>query len=141
MDSVLLEKLLDQGGLFAIFVLALVFTYRFGLVVFRRLFDSPDGLVTEWFMAQREFMDGLSKREELQTKLCESHISTLGAIDQKVDMVIDGNGRFDHSIVDGARARLLELSVNGSASPEKRQAIEQQIEKLMKAVEERHAML
>jgi len=138
--SGLLEKIIDQGGLFAVFVLVLFFVSRFGLMVFRRLFDppskdSPGGLVTEWFTAQREFMEGLAKREEIQTKLCEFHNSTLGAVSRQIQQ---DAMRFDQTMVDFAKSRLLELSVNGNTTPEKRREIENQIEELMLAVENRH---
>lgn len=145
LDSSLVEKIIDQGGLFAIFVLVLFFVSRFALMVFHRLFDprdkdNPGGLVTEWFEAQQEFMNGLAKREEYQIKLCDSHNTTLEAIHERVEQEITHCGRFDSSMVDIAGARLLELGIDDQTTPERATEIKAQIEELMRSIKDRHAV-
>lgn len=144
MDTItVIEKIIEQGGLFAILVLGMFMASRMAWWLAKRLFaptesDSPGGLVTEWFTDQKVFMDGLAKRVEAQTAESVHHGATLLDIKKGVD----GVARFDKSMVDLARAanQLLVLNSIGQIPAEKAAEIKAELEQLMKAVEDRHVV-
>ena len=166
MSPSIIEKVVDQSGLFAVLVLGMYLMSRVGWWVARRLLDPPadgkaGGVLVEWLTAHKEFLAGLEKRDKAQAETARRHEALLEQLHAQCGMrgtetaaIVEGletlagwavdpdaphaTVRFNHSMIDFAKAKLLELSLRPGTPPAEAKEIEAQIEKLLLAVQHRH---
>jgi hypothetical protein len=166
MSAELIEKVVNQGGMFAVFMFGVYLFSRIGWWISRRLLapateNDEGGLAVRWFNTHQEFLAGLEKRDTIQAETGKQHAALLNKLSERavvgarhtaeavqcVETLCEWAGdpdapfatvHFNHSMVDLAKARLLELSIRPDTSHEEAQKIVAQVEALLKAVEARH---
>jgi hypothetical protein len=168
MSGELIEKIVDQGGLFAVFVLGLWMFSRVAWWMGKRLLDAPSGkskggVLVQWFESHQEFLKGLEHRDKQQLETCKHHVDSLKQLAEStakgsahtreaidcIKALTEWAGdpdapfstmHFNHSMVDLAKARLLEMSIRPDTPDDEARAIVAQVEALLKAVEDRHRL-
>ena len=163
----MIEKIIEQGGLFAILALLVFLMARVLMWVARRLFapvnttkGEAGGLLVQYFESNKEFMKGLEQRDKTQLEVARQHALTLESLGlrveegglQRLDLkdsieglincVDDPNGGatapFNDSMVDIAKAHILELSITSAMSDLEKEQVRIRIESLFKSIQQRH---
>lgn len=160
----LLLEGLKQGPLFAIIVIFLWGIYKIAWWVAKKLFGEEEdhpGLAVRWYNAYEGFLDGLSKRDQMQVENCQTHIHILQGVQSEMhrqsltleaasdllknlmEWAGDSNApfstkRLNESIIDVAKIELLKLKIVGELEASDKLVLEQDIEKIWRGILERH---
>ena len=147
MGADMIEKIFDQGPLFAIIIFVAYLTSRISWWGVRRLLDpatdtSEGGLLVQYFTTHREFLAGLEKRDVAQSRMAKSHATLLGSLSERIEqeaarttvLTEDVN----QSAIDLAKAKFLEISIKPDMSVDEVEGIKKKIEDILLMVEARH---
>jgi len=162
----MIEKIMEQGGLFAILALVVFLMARVLMWVARRLFEPVNatkgetgGLLVQYFESNKEFMKGLEQRDKTQLEVARQHALTLEGLGLHVEegglqrlnlkdsiegiiggMAIHDAGvaPFNDSMIDMAKAHILELSVTPDMSVQEKGQVRVRIEALFRSIQQRH---
>jgi len=166
MDGALIEKIVDQGGLFAIMVFGMWLAARLAWWAAKRLLDpekadKPGGLLVQWFKAHQEFLDGLASRDEQQQKVCVQHVALMHRIQGDAEegvlvakeaasdvreLVTMAKGKhsplstahFNDSVADFARIERLKLSIRSGMDEKETERVRSNVVTLLHTIESRH---